>query len=145
MTANPRQVPAARTVPAMSYRSALAMAEHGAKVLYAPTVAPAMEAGIDIEIRNTFAPEGKRTIISAAPDPQPWVGLASTGGEICLVGTPEADFGTASALIRESLQNAGIAPLDVLAVGSDVLAGMTAPETGKPGDLPLKDFLAELE
>ena len=52
MTANPKQVPAARTVPEMSYRAALDMAEHGAKVLYAPTVAPAMEAGIDIGSRH---------------------------------------------------------------------------------------------
>ena len=27
----------------------------------------------------------------------------------------------------------------------DVLAGMTLPETGKPADLPIKDFLAELD
>ncbi len=53
MTANPKQVPAARTIPRMSYAAALDMASHGAKVLYAPTVAPAMAAGIDIEIRNT--------------------------------------------------------------------------------------------
>ena len=84
MTANPKQVPAARTIPGMSYRAALDMAAHGAKVLYAPTVAPAMEAGIDIEIRNTFAPAGRFTFISAQPDLSQWVGVASQGGEICL-------------------------------------------------------------
>ena len=83
MTANPKQVPVARTVPGMSYRAALEMAEHGAKVLYAPTVAPAMEAGIDIEIRNTFAPAGRFTRISAQPDASTWIGVASQGGEIC--------------------------------------------------------------
>ena len=113
MTANPKQVPAARTIPAMSYRAALEMAEHGAKVLYAPTVAPAMEAGIDIEIRNTFAPAGRFTRISAQPDSSSWVGVASTGGEICLVGTSEADFSEATDTIRETLRTAGIAPLEV--------------------------------
>ena len=121
MTANPKQVPAARTVPGMSYRAALEMAEHGAKVLYAPTVAPAMEAGIDIEIRNTFAPAGQFTRISARPDPTPWVGVASAAGEICLVGTPEASFDDVADTVREALRNAGIAPLEVRVDGLNVL------------------------
>ena len=121
MTANPKQVPAARTVPAMSYRAALEMAEHGAKVLYAPTVAPAMEAGIDIEIRNTFAPAGRFTRISAQPDAAPWVGVASSGGEICLVGTSEADFDGVLDTVRDTLRTAGIAPLAVRMDGQNVL------------------------
>ena len=124
MTANPKQVPAARTVPGMSYRAALEMAEHGAKVLYAPTVAPAMEAGIDIEIRNTFAPAGRYTRISAQPDSAPWVGVASSGGEICLVGTSEADFDTVLDTVRDTLRTAGIAPLAVRVDGLDVLVSV---------------------
>ena len=121
MTANPKQVPAARTIPGMSYRAALEMAEHGAKVLYAPTVAPAMEAGIDIEIRNTFAPAGRFTRISAQPDASPWIGVASQGGEICLVGTEEADFDSASDSVQETLRTAGIAPLSVRVDGLNLL------------------------
>jgi aspartate kinase len=121
MTANPKQVPAARTIPGMSYRAALEMAEHGAKVLYAPTVAPAMEAGIDIEIRNTFDPSGPFTRISARPDPTPWVGVASAGGVICLAGTPEASFDDVTDTVREALRNAGIAPLEVRVDGLNVL------------------------
>ena len=121
MTANPKQVPAARTIPGMSYRAALDMAAHGAKVLYAPTVAPAMEAGIDIEIRNTFAPAGRFTRISAQPDLSPWVGVASQGGEICLVGTSEADFDTIIDTVRDTLRTAGIAPLAVRVDGLNVL------------------------
>lgn len=121
MTANPKQVPAARTIPGMSYRAALEMAEHGAKVLYAPTVAPAMEAGIDIEIRNTFAPAGRFTRISAQPDAAPWIGVASKGGEICLVGTSEADFTSATDTVQETLRTAGIAPLSVRVDGLNLL------------------------
>lgn len=91
MTANPKQVGAARTIPRMSYAAALDMASHGAKVLYAPTVAPAMAAGIDIEIRNTFAPDGKFTVIGAEKDPTRWIGVASEGGNIRLVGAEMAD------------------------------------------------------
>ena len=121
MTANPKQVPAARTVPEMSYRAALDMAEHGAKVLYAPTVAPAMEAGIDIEIRNTFAPTGRYTRISSSSDASPWIGVTSSAGEICLVGTPESDFSSVADVIRETLRSAGIAPLAVSVERCDVL------------------------
>ena len=121
MTANPKQVPAARTIPGMSYRAALEMAEHGAKVLYAPTVAPAMEAGIDIEIRNTFAPAGRFTRISARPDSSPWVGVASAKGEICLVGTSEADFSSVTDTVCDKLRAAGIAPLEVRVDGLNVL------------------------
>jgi len=110
MTANPRQVPAARTIPEMSYKSALAMAENGAKVLYAPTVAPAMEGGIAIEVRNTFAPGGGKTVISdKAPDT---LGLASAKTEngqvaITLVGS------TDKAEAAKSLKAAGVAPKSI--------------------------------
>ena len=124
MTANPKQVAAARTVPEMSYRSALEMAAHGAKVLYAPTVAPAMEAGIDIEIRNTFDPSGKRTVISASADAGAWVGVTSSAGNICLVGTPEADFASAPGQVRETLREAGIAPLGIGVEGFNVLVNV---------------------
>ena len=111
MTANPRQVPSARTIPEMSYSTALAMAENGAKVLYAPTVAPAMEAGIAIEVRNTFAPAGGKTVIS---DKAPvTLGLASAKNEdglvtITLVGSAD------SAEAAKSLKEAGIAPKSIL-------------------------------
>ena len=113
MTANPRQVPAARTIPEMSYKSALEMAQNGAKVLYAPTVAPAMEAGIAIEVRNTFAPNGGKTVISdKAPDT---LGLASAKTEdglvaITLVGS------TDRAEAAKSLKAAGIAPRSMEAI-----------------------------
>ena len=36
-----------------------------------------------------------------------------------------------------------VAPIDTTD-SSTIQAGMTAEETGKPGDLPIKDYLAEL-
>ena len=115
MTANPKQVPGARTIPRMSYASALDMASHGAKVLYAPTVAPAMAAGIDIEIRNTFAPDGKYTVIGAEPDASRWIGVASQGDRIRVVGTASGEEGLLTA--SEALREAGIAALEMQADG----------------------------
>ena len=119
MTANPRQVPAARTVPRMSYEAALDMASHGAKVLYAPTVAPAMAAGIDIEIRNSFAPEGKFTVIGAFPDASRWIGVASEGPVIRLVGAnlPGLKGEDAAESAAGALREAGIAARKVWADG----------------------------
>ena len=119
MTANPRQVPAARTIPRMSYEAALDMASHGAKVLYAPTVAPAMAAGIDIEIRNTFAPEGKCTLIGNCPDASRWIGVASEGNVIRLVGAELPGIGGDDArdAAGSALREAGIAALDMTADG----------------------------
>jgi len=139
MTANPKQVPQARTIPHLSYGAALDMAQHGAKVLYAPTVQPAMEAGIDIEIRNTFAPEGKYTVIGAAPDPAGWIGLASQGAVIRLVAAqaqtqaqtqaqaPTQAPAMALKQAAEALQSEGIAALDMQA--SDGGLDITVRET----------------
>ena len=79
MTANPKAVNRARTVPQMPYQAALDMARCGAKVLYAPTVAPAMEAGIAIEIKNTFDPANPGTTIQGAPSQESyrWIGVTS--------------------------------------------------------------------
>ncbi len=79
MTANPKAVSHARTVPQMPYQAALDMARCGAKVLYAPTVAPAMEAGIAIEIKNTFDPANPGTTIQGAPSLESyrWIGVTS--------------------------------------------------------------------
>lgn len=120
MTANPKQVPAARTIPRMSYAAALDMASHGAKVLYAPTVAPAMAAGIDIEIRNTFAPEGKYTVIGAEADAARWIGVASEGGHIRLAGSRTAAPGMGCEAASKALTEAGIAALSIRAEGASL-------------------------
>ena len=132
MTANPKDVSAARTVPAMSYRAALDMASHGAKVLYAPTVQPAMDAGIAIEIRNTFEPENPGTVISAI-DGRGWAGVCSTGdpvsGEslICLVSEDAQDGEAACRRVEDCLKKAGIKPLTSSSDGTNVYVSVTLP------------------
>ena len=60
MTANPRVVPDARTLPQLSYLEAAEMSYFGAKVLHPKTIAPAVERGIPVRISNTFAPGWRR-------------------------------------------------------------------------------------
>ena len=118
MTANPKDVPTARTIPVMSYGSALCMAQHGAKVLYAPTVLPAMEDGIGIRIRNTFDPSNMGTLISELPCPQvcEWVGVSSLPSEdderIFLIADGPIDSESAIARAASALRHAGISATD---------------------------------
>lgn len=63
MTANPRIVPDARTLPQISYLEAAELSYFGAKVLHPKTIAPAIEQGIPVYIRNSFEPEHPGTLI----------------------------------------------------------------------------------
>ena len=64
MTADPRWVRAAYAIKEISYEEAMELSHFGAKVIYPPTIQPALEANIPIHIKNTFKKEDEGTIIS---------------------------------------------------------------------------------
>jgi len=68
MSADPRLVPAARTIPEITYREIAELAYFGAKVLHPKTIRPVVDAGISLRICNTFNPghPGTRLIADAA-------------------------------------------------------------------------------
>jgi aspartate kinase len=66
LTADPRLVHGARTIPEISYREAAELAYFGAKVLHPKTLRPVMQSDIPVWIRNTFAPELSGTKITPA-------------------------------------------------------------------------------
>lgn len=116
MTTNPKTVPAARSISNISYKAAFDMARYGAKVLYAPTVVPAREKGIPINIRNTFDPAHPGTVISSvASDVADWKGVANQDfGEtsvLCLVGEGNINPESAARRIRTALRDAGLTAL----------------------------------
>ncbi|HGY57013.1 MAG TPA: aspartate kinase [Caldithrix abyssi] len=63
MTADPRKVKEAFSIPQMTYEEAMELSHFGAKVLHPPTMQPALKAGIPIRIRNTFNPAFEGTVI----------------------------------------------------------------------------------
>jgi aspartate kinase len=69
MTANPGEVPEARTMREISYSEASELAYYGAKVLYHKTILPVYKQGIPIRILNSFNPENSGTRISAEAHP----------------------------------------------------------------------------
>ncbi len=64
LTADPRLVPEARTIPVISYREAAELAYFGAKVLHPKTLNPVIQAAIPVWIRNSFTPEKPGTKIT---------------------------------------------------------------------------------
>jgi aspartokinase/homoserine dehydrogenase 1 len=67
LSADPRRVPDAQVIDALSYNEAMELAYFGAKVIHPQTMAPAVGREIPIWIRNTFAPEHPATLICAQP------------------------------------------------------------------------------
>jgi aspartate kinase len=65
MSADPRIVADAKTLPAISYAEAAELSYFGAKVIHPRTVLPAIEAGIPVRILNTFAPDDLGTTVAA--------------------------------------------------------------------------------
>ena len=64
LTADPRLVPEARTIPEISYREATELSYFGDKVLNTKTHRAVAKAGIPVWIRNSFAPEQTGTKIT---------------------------------------------------------------------------------
>lgn len=65
MTADPRWVTNVKNIPHTSYKEAMELSHFGAKVIYPPTIQPAMQKNIPIWIKNTFKPEDYGTKITA--------------------------------------------------------------------------------
>ena len=63
MTADPRWVSNAKPISHISYKEAMELSHFGAKVIYPPTIQPAMQKNIPIWIKNTFAPADFGTLI----------------------------------------------------------------------------------
>lgn len=91
LSADPRLVPEAVPIAAMSYREACELAYFGAKVIHPQALAPAIANNLPIRMRNTFRPKHPGTRIDAEGDPVgtgPVKGLTLNHGLalVCLEG-----------------------------------------------------------
>ena len=64
LTTDPRLVQEAFRIDSISYEEASELSHFGAKVIFPPTIKPALEKGIPIRIKNTFNPQCPGTRIS---------------------------------------------------------------------------------
>lgn len=69
MTANPAEVPEARTLTEISYSEASELAYYGAKVLHYKTILPAFRQRIPVRILNSFNPKSPGTRVSVEGNP----------------------------------------------------------------------------
>lgn len=63
LTADPKKVPKAFSIQEMTYEEAMELSHFGAKVIYPPTMQPALDKNIAIRIKNTLNPEFPGTVI----------------------------------------------------------------------------------
>lgn len=84
-TADPRKVKNARPLEKMSYREVLELSNLGAKVIYAPTVQPVLDADIPMVILNTFRPDEKGTLVTNVTDKEKPVKSFSTMDNIAML------------------------------------------------------------
>jgi aspartate kinase len=86
MTANPSEVPEARTLAEISYSEASELAYYGAKVLHYKTILPAFRQRIPVRILNSFNPShpGTRVSVEGNPSAQGVKAVTSIRGVILI-------------------------------------------------------------
>ncbi|TXB62888.1 bifunctional aspartate kinase/homoserine dehydrogenase I [Phaeodactylibacter luteus] len=112
LTADPRKVKRAFTIPTMTYAEAMEMSHFGAKVIYPPTLQPALLKKIPLYIKNTFNPDFIGTLISDHVDPEATAvkGISSISHVALLTLSGSGLFGVPGTAARlfSSLAAAGI-------------------------------------
>lgn len=95
LTCDPRKVRRAFTIPNMTYAEAMEMSHFGAKVIYPPTLQPALQKSIPLYIKNTFNPTFVGTHISdqISPDDRAVKGISSIGNISLLTLSGSGLFG----------------------------------------------------
>lgn len=79
LTADPKKVPQAFPLTELSFDEAMELCHFGAKVIYPPTLQPALRKKIPIRILNTLNPEfpGTNIVYSGVTHPRPITGVTS--------------------------------------------------------------------
>jgi bifunctional aspartokinase / homoserine dehydrogenase 1 len=73
MTADPRKVKNAFTIPTITYSEAMELTHFGAKVIYPPSLQPAFSKNIPIRVLNTFNPDFIGTIVNRIAEPSEYI------------------------------------------------------------------------
>jgi aspartate kinase len=135
MSADPRLVPAARTLPRVSFAEAAELAFYGARVLHPDSIAPAVQRRIPVRVLNSLRPDGEGSLIvedGAGGELPPLASVASRSG-VCLVRLTSrrmrADASLLAAVTR-TLDEAGLSA--DLVVATEVAVSMVLPRPVDP-------------
>jgi aspartokinase/homoserine dehydrogenase 1 len=109
LTADPRKVKNSFPIRNLSYEEAMELSHFGAKVIYPPTMQPALNKNIPIRIKNAFNPDFEGTLVSRKTNSSSYLikGISSIdnialisirgSGMIGVSGTAQRIFGTLAA------------------------------------------------
>ncbi len=73
MTADPRKVKNAFTIPTITYSEAMELTHFGAKVIYPPSLQPAFAKNIPIRVLNTFNTDFIGTVVNRSAEPSEYI------------------------------------------------------------------------
>lgn len=108
MTADPKVVSEAKTVPRLSYDEAAEMAHFGAKVLHPPMIKPVKKKSIPIRVKNTFNPRSEGTLItSQAENRGKVVKAVGLNNKVCILTVREVESMDLNYLLRNIVGWAG--------------------------------------
>lgn len=151
MTADPRLVKQAHLLEHVSYEEALELSHFGAKVLYPPSIQPALDSGIPIWVKNTFDPHGPSTKVTKEWDQEKHLirGISSIR-EIALltlsgngmVGIPSFSFRLFKAL-SESKVN--VILITQASSEHSICVGIASADAGVAAEAVGREFETELE
>jgi bifunctional aspartokinase / homoserine dehydrogenase 1 len=117
LTADPRLVSDACTIPEISYREAATLAYFGAKVLHPKTVRPLLQSDVPVWIRNTFAPERPGTRVTTTGSPNSGGVKALTAiGDVALITVGGPGIVGARDVLGRTFMTTGAVRADVLLV-----------------------------
>ncbi len=151
MTADPRLVKHAHFIEHVSYEEALELSHFGAKVIYPPSIQPALQKGIPIIIKNTFNPSHKGTLITKKWDEGKQLirGISSikdiamvTLSGSSMVGVPQFSF-----RLFRSLSEAKINVIFITQASSEhsISVGVRDEDAKKSVDVLNEEFRYEIE
>ena len=111
LSGDPRRIPEAEVIGALSYNEAMELAYFGAKVIHPQTMGPAVQNGIPIRIRNTFQPEQGGSRISSRSEADAGIKGVTSVDDVAIVNLEGAGMigvpGTADRLFA-ALKDAGV-------------------------------------
>jgi aspartate kinase len=137
MTTDPRMVPEARRIKAISFDEAAELAYFGAKVLHPATLVPAVRKKIPVHVLNSYKPDQEGTLITdeAPPCENPVKAIAYKRG-ITVVNIASTRMLMAHGFLKKIFEifDHFKVPVDVVAT-SEVSVSLTVDETSRLWDI----------
>jgi aspartate kinase len=117
MTADPKLVSNARTLPQISYVEAMEISYFGAKVIHPKTIEPAVTKGIPVRVKNTFNPSGAgTTIVETVSDDQNLVKAVTAVSNVALITLSGAGMAGTIGVAAQVFSKLAIAGVNIIMI-----------------------------